>query len=354
MQFSIFYPVGWYHDTPIRLEALYENAIQTAEHAEKLGFHGIFFNEGHMRHPNYRMPNPRLLIASIAQRTSTIRLGTAVIALGLQDPRFLAEDCVMLDALSNGRFVLGIGTGNPPQYKEFCLDPNLRREIYNFKRKIFEALVNNNTINVSHELFRAHEAQLSILPEYADFWERMYQGTVSVEGAKAIGAAGWRLIYTPKNTPSMGENIDFPQTMREVVQAYKESFASSPRAGERYVAPMTHVPCYIADSVDAARAEIGAEWELYCKILLGRRSAYPLEYYTRHEQDGVSLFGDANTCRERASTIFNTGIGNIMCMFNIGRIDHQHMLDVMQRFAEEVIHPMQQAHNAPSREHAEV
>ena len=74
MKFSVFYPVGCYDDKAVTLKFLYDRAFETAKVAEKLGFYSIFFNEGHARHPNYKLPNSRLLIAACAQHTSTILL----------------------------------------------------------------------------------------------------------------------------------------------------------------------------------------------------------------------------------------------------------------------------------------
>lgn len=48
---------------------------------------------------------------AVAERTSTLRLGTAVVAAPLEDPRRLAEDAAVLDELSGGRVELGIGAG---------------------------------------------------------------------------------------------------------------------------------------------------------------------------------------------------------------------------------------------------
>src|SRR5688500_5270382 len=46
-----------------------------------------------------------------AQATTTLRLGTLVLANDLRHPALLAKDAATIDFLSGGRFELGIGAG---------------------------------------------------------------------------------------------------------------------------------------------------------------------------------------------------------------------------------------------------
>jgi F420-dependent oxidoreductase-like protein len=52
-------------------------------------------------------------LAYLAATTSTIRLGTAIVQLGARTPAMLAMSAMSMQALSGGRFVLGIGTSGP-------------------------------------------------------------------------------------------------------------------------------------------------------------------------------------------------------------------------------------------------
>jgi len=52
-------------------------------------------------------------LAYLAARTSTIRLGTAIVQLGARTPAMLGMSAMSLQGLSGGRFVLGVGTSGP-------------------------------------------------------------------------------------------------------------------------------------------------------------------------------------------------------------------------------------------------
>lgn len=89
----------------------YRRAVELAVAAEDLGFDSFWLAQHHGGIFGGLLPSPLVLLAAVAERTSTIRLGTAVIAASLEDPLRLAEDAAVVDALSGGRLELGVGAG---------------------------------------------------------------------------------------------------------------------------------------------------------------------------------------------------------------------------------------------------
>ena len=78
--------------------------------AEQLGFYGLYMVEHHFT--GRGQPSASLSILSyLAAKTSTIRLGTAVVVVPWHNPLLLAEQAATLDVLSNGRLDLGVGRG---------------------------------------------------------------------------------------------------------------------------------------------------------------------------------------------------------------------------------------------------
>lgn len=91
--------------------------------AEALGFHSSFSVEHHFSGWN-QVSATLMLLAALAMRTKTLRLGTAVIVPPWHNPVLLAEEAATLDLLSKGRLDLGIGKGyRHSEFKGFQIAP---------------------------------------------------------------------------------------------------------------------------------------------------------------------------------------------------------------------------------------
>jgi len=92
-----------------RLRAVVEQAVV----AEEAGFTGVAIGEHHFT--RYIVSAPELLLATIAARTSTLRLSTGVTLLAHRDPVLVAEELATLDVLSLGRAELVVARGVSPR-----------------------------------------------------------------------------------------------------------------------------------------------------------------------------------------------------------------------------------------------
>src|SRR5690349_24881906 len=87
------------------------------------------FNEHHFLGYGGMVPNPAVLLAAAAARTSKIRLGPCIAILPLRHPLSIAEDYAMVDAISGGRLEFGIGSADTElAYRVFDVARDTHRE----------------------------------------------------------------------------------------------------------------------------------------------------------------------------------------------------------------------------------
>lgn len=95
--------------------------IETSVEAERLGFHSTFLVEHHFSGSG-QVSSPLDLLSWVAARTTSIRVGTAVLVLPWHDPVLLAERVATLDLLSHGRLDVGVGKGyRHSEFAGFCM-----------------------------------------------------------------------------------------------------------------------------------------------------------------------------------------------------------------------------------------
>jgi probable F420-dependent oxidoreductase len=99
--------------SPLQGQASFEETLRECERAEAAGFDSIWLGEHHNNPVLY--PAPLIGLAAVATRTSSIRLGTGVLLLPFYHPMMVAEEGAMVDMISGGRLILGVGAGYAPE-----------------------------------------------------------------------------------------------------------------------------------------------------------------------------------------------------------------------------------------------
>lgn len=89
---------------------LYAETLEFIAWSESIGFEGAWVPEHHSAADGY-MPSPLVVLAAIAARTQTIKLGSAIALAPLYHPVRFAEECSVLDILSNGRLEMAVAVG---------------------------------------------------------------------------------------------------------------------------------------------------------------------------------------------------------------------------------------------------
>jgi probable F420-dependent oxidoreductase len=99
--------------SPLQAGGDFEETIRECEQAEAAGFDSVWLSEHHNSAVLY--PAPLIGLAAVAARTRRIGLGTGVLLLPLHHPVAVAEEGAMVDMISAGRLILGVGAGYAPE-----------------------------------------------------------------------------------------------------------------------------------------------------------------------------------------------------------------------------------------------
>ncbi len=102
--------------------------VDQAERAEDLGFDSFWLPESHFT-ARGAVPAPLISLAAVAGRTQRLRLGTTSYLLTVRNPLQVAEEVAVLDQLSGGRVILGVGRGmRPALFAAYQVPPAEKRD----------------------------------------------------------------------------------------------------------------------------------------------------------------------------------------------------------------------------------
>src|SRR5882757_1318432 len=90
---------------------IYWNNIELGELTDALGYDSVWCIEHHFDADYSMCPDNLQLLSYLAARTTNVQLGTAAVIVPWNDPLRVAEKAAMMDILSKGRFILGLGRG---------------------------------------------------------------------------------------------------------------------------------------------------------------------------------------------------------------------------------------------------
>jgi putative FMN-dependent luciferase-like monooxygenase len=235
-------------------------ATEQIAHAEAHGFDSAWIAQHHFHEAEGGLPAPLVFLAHVASRAKTIRLGTGIVTLPLEEPIRVAEDAAVLDLLIDGRLELGVGTGgNPTAFAAFGLDAAKRREIFARNLATLRDGLGGRALRGGDTLY----------PTRPSLLDRIWQATFSVEGAATAGADGDGLMLSRTQPRSkQAPDASLPEIQNPMIDAYLAALPSgrAPRIlGSRTV--------FVADTrAEALRfAEIGLKRSVARFIEMGRR-----------------------------------------------------------------------------------
>lgn len=254
------------------------NELRIAAQAEAFGFDVIWCAEHHFDHYSIAPDNFQLL-TWLAARTEKIQLGTAAVILPWNDPLRLAEKASVLDAVSEGRFVLGLGRGLARmEYEAFGIDMNEARGRFDESARMVVTALETGFIEGAGPYYPQKRTEIRPRPLYS-FKDKLYSVAMSPDSITAAAQLGARMMFF----------IQFAlERHLPMVESYRQQYLQKHGTS----APPPHAIDFVVCDRDAGRAEELA-WAHLSAYYLSLLRHYELEAGYHAEIKGYESYGAA-------------------------------------------------------------
>ncbi len=325
MRYSIFSVNDHHPRLPRTVPDLYRQVMRHAELAEALGYDTFFCAEHHF-HEYGVVPDPAVMLAAVSQRTKTIRLGTAISILTFHDPRRIAETYSMLDMMSGGRLVFGVGSGYlAHEFVGYDADPKQKRDLFNENLDIVKRLMAGETLTYRGTFSKSEKVVLNVLPHEGKV-PPIYVAVLAREAAYHVGKQGNQLFTVPYASCK-----DFADIGTMFAEFRKGRAEAGLKADDDDHAFVLHT--HVADSDAACASECKAAYDLYVATRLYAKS----HTYEDILANGICLFGSVETVTEKMCQLHEMGIRHVAVLNNFGALAPAIVERSMTRFAREVM-----------------
>ena len=168
-----------------------ERDLELIVRLDELGYDEAWIGEHHSAGLEI-IASPEVIIAAAAQRTRHIRLGTGVSSLPYHHPLILADRMVLLDHITRGRVMFGVGPGALPSDAHMMgIDPATQRErMEESLGAIMALLTSNEPVSIQTDWFTLRDARLQLRPYTYPHFEIAVAATVSPSGPRTAGRYG--------------------------------------------------------------------------------------------------------------------------------------------------------------------
>ncbi|WP_305093008.1 LLM class flavin-dependent oxidoreductase [Prescottella sp. R16] len=292
--------------------------LELVEHLDRLDFDEVWIGEHHSAGSEI-IGSPEIFIAAAAERTKRIKLGTGVTSLSYHNPLWAAERMVLLDHLTRGRVMLGVGPGSLPTDSAMIgLDPTECRELLDDNLDIVMRLLNGESVTATTQTHTLVDAQLQMRPYSHPCFDIVVAGVASPTGPRLAGKHGLGLLsigatLTPEGFDALGHHFGIME------ERAAEFGTTVDRDQWRLVCPM-----HIAETEEQAQQDVRfglGEWIDY----FGKVAAFPhfgsggasmdqMIQYMNHS--GMGIIGTPAQARELVQKLVDQsgGFGSMLVM----------------------------------------
>jgi alkanesulfonate monooxygenase SsuD/methylene tetrahydromethanopterin reductase-like flavin-dependent oxidoreductase (luciferase family) len=322
----------------------FEELLAQIELTEQMGFDEAWFAEHH--HSDYGMlSSPNLIIATLARRTERLRMGNLVSVLPLYDPMRFAEECAILDILTNGRLNVGLGRGVPKDDMKHRLDRETAQARFDEGLEILARAWTGETFTYSGKAWSYQDISCRPQPLQKPH-PPIYYGATSPESPAMVARRGWNLALSRQPIANCAKAIASYRAERATL--------GNPAGGGNAIMVRD---VYVAESDERAWKESIPElarfWQLAAENFwrgdslsaedltkLTERYVYFPGGLTlkRLDEWGTSLIGSPETVIKKARAMIETARPDCLVgMFSFGGLSHQQVMRSIELFGAEVM-----------------
>lgn len=220
---------------------VYNEIVAEAKLAEAAGFDSCLITEHHQQADGY-FPNPLMVSAGVARETTTLKVGTCVALAPLYNPIRLTEDAALVDVISGGRLILGLGASYVSEdLAAFGVDVKQRGALMEDTARFLKDAWTHDNLDFDGEVY--HFKNMRVTPKPAQRPRPpVWMGAWTPGGLRRAGRLGDAWVTDVINT--------LP-TLKSFGDIYRQS---AEKAGN---APSIAVlrECWVAPSTDQALEE---------------------------------------------------------------------------------------------------
>jgi limonene 1,2-monooxygenase len=237
-----------------------ERDLELIARLDQLGYDEAWIGEHHSAGFEI-IASPEVFIAAAAERTKRIRLGTGVSSLPYHHPLILADRMVLLDHLTRGRAMFGVGPGAlPSDARMMGIDPGRQREMMEEALEAIVALLTTDEpVSMRTDWFTLDGARLQLRPYTYPCFEIAVAAQISPAGPRAAGRFGASLLSLGATSAGGFDVLGAHwQTLEERAARFGKTVD---RRRWRLVGPM-----HVRETEEQARADVEhglADWVRY-------------------------------------------------------------------------------------------
>ncbi|NMO04353.1 LLM class flavin-dependent oxidoreductase [Gordonia sp. TBRC 11910] len=312
---------------------------------DRMGYDEAWFGEHHSAGFEI-IASPEMMIAASAQRTRQIRYGTGVVSLAYHNPLWVADRIMMLDQLTRGRAIFGMGPGSLPTDSQMIgLNPTQCRELLEVNLDIVARLLRGETVSAKTQTHELIDAKLQLGAYSTEGIQLAVAAVASPTGPRLAGMHGIGLL-------SLGATLtaDGFDALAHHWNVVEERAAATGHVADRSNWWLTG-PFHIAETREEAYRQVafGIEaWFDYFKHV----AAFPQfslsgehinEMIDFINDSGVGVIGTPEQARNQVQRLWDQS-GGFGCMLLMGHdwANPQDTLRSCELFAQEVFPHFQQ------------